>query len=71
MTTYVYSFDDPKRLVSSVRVTIGPLHANLTVWNRGAQAGEITVISEDATLMLARLLGCHIGDIPQPTEVMT
>lgn len=35
------------RVVSSVRVSIGPMHARIRVWNRGKLAGELYVDADD------------------------
>ena len=66
MTTYVYSWQDPQRLVSSVRVCMSGGHATLTVWNRGGNCGDLMVRQEDATLMTARLMGIGIESLPTP-----
>jgi len=70
VTRYCYSWKDPARLVSSVLVVAGPMHATITVWNRGANCGDLIVRQEDATLMVARLLGVTIDKLPE-AEVLT
>lgn len=38
-----------------IRQASGP-HASLTVWNRGGNAGTLTVLAEDAEIIAQRLL---------------
>lgn len=42
----------------------GGRHASLTVWNRGANAGLLTVLAEDAEVISQRLL-----QLPEEEEV--
>jgi hypothetical protein len=43
-------------LVTQVRVTFGPAHDLVSVWNRGALAGELVVNRGDGERLARRLL---------------
>lgn len=42
--------------VTSVRITVNPRHATITVWNRGGNAGTLTVDAEDGMDFVNKLL---------------
>lgn len=54
---------EPKDLVSSVRMEDleGP-HGRVTVWNRGANAGTLTLAKADAVKVAFRLLGPNVHE---------
>lgn len=54
-------------LVTSVRVQTTPTHDLVTVWNRGGNAGTLTVQRHDGERVAARLLG---DDAPVPLVVI-
>lgn len=47
-------------VVSSVRVTDGPGHGRIEVWNRGGKAGELVVDRRDTERLLDMLLPLHL-----------
>lgn len=60
-----------KPLISSVRVEEGPRHDRVTVWNRGANCGTLTVDHGDGNRIMARLMLDHrpaLGDEDGGTE---
>jgi hypothetical protein len=48
---------EPGAMVSSIRVMANGHHALISVWNRGALAGTLTVNASDADAIATRLLG--------------
>lgn len=56
--TRVFTFaEKASDLVSSVVVDIRGAHAHISVWNRGAKAGELCVNARDWEAIASRLLG--------------
>lgn len=50
-------------LVSSARLTRGPAHDVVRVWNRGGMAGDLTVMSGDGAKLVAVLLGLDVDGV--------
>ncbi len=70
--TFIHKdFDAPSgvrsdMLISSVRILPGPRHAQLIVFNRGGNAGHLTVEARDAEAIARRLLGPDFGrELPE------
>lgn len=53
-------------IVSSVRMVTNGTHAYLTAFNRGANAGTLTVEHSDRHAITARLLRIRSEDLPRP-----
>jgi hypothetical protein len=56
-------------LVSNVRVTFGPAHDVVRIWNRGGLAGELTMRSGDGEPLARRLLCPPLSVERSETEV--
>lgn len=48
--------EGPKPLISSIYVEVYGGHADIHIWSRGGKAGFLTVNTEDAEEIAARLL---------------
>jgi hypothetical protein len=53
-------------IVSSVRMVTNGEHAYLTIFNRGGNAGTLTVSHHDRHTVIARLLRIQTNDLPRP-----